>query len=70
MSILLLNANGPSKNATKEVEILKLNGKFYIELKELKNSDCIIELSIALASENEALKERILILEEKLSKIF
>jgi hypothetical protein len=66
MSIIVLNALGTSKVATRKVEIVKFNGKYYIELEEFENSDCIVELSIALASENQALKERIKILEDKL----
>ncbi len=67
MSIILLNTQGNSKYVTKQVELVKLNDKYYIELDEFENSDCIVELSIALAKENEALKERIQILEERLA---
>lgn len=66
MSIIVLNPTSSSKFVTKQVEIVKLNDKYYIELDEFENSDCIVELSIALAQENEALKERIQILEERL----
>jgi hypothetical protein len=66
MEIIVLNPYGPSKVVSKKVEIVKLNGKYYIEMEEFENSDSIVELSIALASENHALKERIAILEEEL----
>jgi hypothetical protein len=66
MSLIILNAGGPSKFISKKVEIVKLNGRYYIELEEFENWDCIVELSIAVAAENEALKERIAILEEGL----
>lgn len=66
MSIILLNTQGNSKYVTKQVELVKLNDKYYIELEEFEHSDCIVELSIALAKENEALKERVQILEERL----
>jgi len=53
------------------VELIKLNGKYYLELESLKNDDTnntqqLAELSIALAQENEALRERIEILEARL----
>lgn len=66
MSIILLNTQGASKYVSQQVELVKINDKYYIELDEFENSDHIIELSIALAQENQALKERIQSLEERL----
>lgn len=63
MSIVVLNPSCESRYLKKQVEIVKINGKYYIELDEFENSDCIVELSIALAQENESLKERIHLLE-------
>lgn len=66
MSIILLNT-GPSKVITKQIEVVKLNNKYYIELDEFESSDSILELSIALSQQNESLREHIAILQEKLS---
>ncbi len=66
MSMILLNATGPSKFVSKRIELVVLNGRHYIEVSEFENSDCVVELSIALAAENQALKERVEILEERL----
>ena len=67
MAIVVLNPSCESKFLRKQVEIVKINDKYYIELNEFENSDCIVELSIALAQENESLKERIYLLEEWLN---
>lgn len=48
------------------MEVVTINGKFYVELNQIHDVDSIVELSIALARENEALRERIAVLEEKL----
>ena len=66
MAIILLNTDSTSNLMTKQVELIKLNEKYYIELEEFENSECIVELSIALSKENEALKERINLLEDQL----
>lgn len=66
MAIIMLNPRGTSKYVSKQVELVKLNGKYYIELDEFENSDCVVELSISLAKENDILKERIKVLEEKI----
>lgn len=63
MAIVVLHPSCESKFLKKQVEIIKIDGKYYIELDEFENSDCIVELSIALAQENESLKERIRLLE-------
>ncbi len=67
--MILLNATGPSKFVSKKIDLVELNGKHYIEVSEFENSDCVVELSIALAAENQALKERVKILEERLRLI-
>ena len=69
MAIIMLNPRGSSKYVSKQVELVKLNGKYYIELDEFENSDCVVELSISLAKENDILKERIKVLEEKIKVI-
>lgn len=69
MSVIILNAQGNAKYITKQVELVKLNDKYYIELEEFEHSDCIIELNIALAAENQALKERVQLLEERLRSV-
>ena len=51
------------------MEVVTINGKFYVELDQIHDVDSIVELSIALARENEVLRERIAILEEKLRTI-
>jgi hypothetical protein len=53
--------------------LVKLNGKFYLELEsyensELENAQQVVELSIALAQENEVLRERIEVLEARLMR--
>lgn len=63
MTIIVLNPDGHPKLVRKQLELVKFNDKYYIELDEFENSDCIVELSIALAQENEALKERVQLLE-------
>ena len=63
MAIVVLNPSCETKFLKKQVEIIKIDGKYYIELDEFENSDCIVELCIALAQENESLKERIHLLE-------
>lgn len=69
MALILLNTDNASNLITKQVEIIKFGEKYYIELEEFENSDCIIELSIALSKENEALKERIELLENRLRSL-
>jgi hypothetical protein len=66
MSVILFNATGLSKFVFKKVELVEFDGKHYIEVSEFENSDCVVELSIALAAENQALKERVEVLEERL----
>lgn len=65
MSIVVLSPLGNSKFVTKQIELVKFNNKYYIEFDGFENSDRIVELSIALAKENEALKERIRLLESR-----
>ncbi len=66
MSIVLLNPGLKSTTDLAQVEIVKLDGKYYIELKQFENADDIIELSLSLSTEVEALKLKIQMLEEKL----
>ncbi|MEX2568097.1 MAG: hypothetical protein WD431_19270 [Cyclobacteriaceae bacterium] len=63
MTIVVLKPVEQFKLEKKKVELVKINNKYYIELEEFENLDSIVELSIALAQENEALKERIMLLE-------
>lgn len=67
MKIVVLNPTDHSELVGKQVELVKFNDKYYIELEGFENSDCIVELSIALTQENEALKERIYLLERWLN---
>lgn len=53
------------------MELVKINGKYYLELESLENCELnnvkqLVELSIALARENEVLRERIEVLEARL----
>lgn len=66
MGIYLLNAEETAHSLEKKYEIVKINGKYYIELDNFDDSECMIELSISLATENDILRERIHLLEEKL----
>lgn len=54
----------------KNVELIKVGNKYYIELESYENIDCIVQLSLSIASENEMLKERIAILEKKLQFMY
>lgn len=56
---------------SKAAEVIQLNGKYYLQLESLENSELengqqLVELSIALARENEILRERIEVLEARL----
>jgi hypothetical protein len=66
MSIVLLTPGLSDKAKVAPVEIVKLDGKYYIELKQFENAEDIIELSLSLSSEVESLKQKIQTLEEKL----
>ncbi|MFN3405019.1 MAG: hypothetical protein ACK40G_13040 [Cytophagaceae bacterium] len=50
----------------KNVELIRHNNKYYIELDSYQNFDSVVQFAISLAKENESLKERIAILEKKL----
>ncbi len=68
---MLLHTDGNSQPIPLVAGLVKLNGKYYLELdgyenSELENGQKVVELSIALAMENEAQRERIAILEAKL----
>ena len=66
MSVIKLHSGLNASLSKKKIEILKLDGKYYIELEEFQNNDCIVELCISLASENQSLRDNISILEEKI----
>ncbi len=66
MSIIKLHSGIHTNLQKKKIEILKVEGKYYIELEEFQNNDCIVELCISLASENQSLRDNISILEEKI----
>jgi len=66
MAIFISEPDGYTELTKKQVELVKFNDKYYIEVKEFENLDSIVELSIALVQENEALNERIQLLEKLL----
>jgi hypothetical protein len=66
MSVFVFNTGFSVPTVHKNVQIVKMNSKYYIDLGEFKDSDTVIELSLSLASEVDILRERIKILEEKL----
>ncbi len=65
MSIVQLYSGINPNTVKKQVQLLKVDGKYYIELEEFENTDCILELCLSLATENQALREKIDVLEEK-----
>ncbi len=69
MKIVYLN---PEKTEvlSKKMEVLKFNGKNYIEFADMQNFEYIVELALSLAKENEALKERLNLLEGKFGNQF
>jgi phage protein U len=69
--MMLQDTEGNSQPEPLVAGLVKLNGKYYLELEnyensELENAQRLVELSIALARENEAQRERISILEDRL----
>ena len=73
MSTMPLHSDGNSQPKPLTTGLVKLNGKFYLELEsyensELENAQQVVELSIALAQENEVLRERIEVLEARLMR--
>jgi hypothetical protein len=70
--LLIKDAFSESGNSkSKAVELVKINGKYYLELESLEdshleNSQHLAELIIALAQENEVLRERMEVLEARL----
>jgi hypothetical protein len=67
MKIIQLNIQSDVYLETKTVELIKVNNKYYIELENYDNINCIVQLSVSIAKENEILKERIAILENKIA---
>lgn len=68
---MLLHSEGSSQPKPLVTGLVKINDKYYLELENYENGDLenaqqLIELSIALAKENEAQRERIAVLEAKL----
>lgn len=66
MSIIILKNGVNSSVRPRKVELVKINGKYFIELDEFEQSDSLAELSISLASEIDMLRERLEVLEEKI----
>jgi hypothetical protein len=66
MAIIVMRSELKEGLVQKKVEIVKIEEKYYIELDEFEDSECIIELSISLSAENDLLRERINILEAKI----
>ncbi len=67
---MLLHTEGNQQPQALVAGLVKIGDKYYLELDNyengaLENSQQLIELSIALARENEAQRERIAILEAK-----
>jgi hypothetical protein len=68
---MLLHTEGNQQPKPLVAGLVKIEGKYYLELEnyensELENTQQLIELSIALARENEAQRERIAVLEARL----
>jgi hypothetical protein len=74
LSAMLTHTDGNSQPRPLVEGLVKWNGKYYLELNdypnsELENGQRVVELSIALAMENEAQRERIAVLEGKLKAL-
>lgn len=70
---MLLHSEGSSQPKPLVSGLVKINDKYYLELEnyengELENAQQLVELSIALAKENEAQRERIAVLEARLKE--
>ncbi|MBD0254406.1 MAG: hypothetical protein ICV83_01705 [Cytophagales bacterium] len=68
---MLLHTEGNQQPKPLVAGLVKIDDKYYLELEhyenaELENTQQLVELSIALARENEAQRERIAILEARL----
>ncbi len=68
---MLLHTEGNPQAQPLVAGLVRINGKYYLELdgyenSELVNAQRVVELSIALAMENEVQRERIAVLEAKL----
>jgi hypothetical protein len=67
MKIIQLDIQPDLHLEKRTVELIKVNNKYYIELENYDNINCIVQLSASIAKENETLKERIAILENKIA---
>ncbi len=70
---MLLHTEGNSQPKPLVAGLVKINDRYYLELDnyengELENAQQLVELSIALAKENEAQRDRIAVLEAKLKE--
>ena len=68
---MLLQTEGNSQPKPLVAGLVKMNDKYYLELEKyendyLENTQQLVELSIALAKENEAQRDRIAVLEARL----
>lgn len=68
---MLLHSEGNLQPEPVVAGLVKIDNKYYLELEgygdgELENAQQLVELSIALAKENEAQRERIAVLEARL----
>lgn len=68
MKIIYLNPNVEDV-LPKKVEIIQYNGRNYIEFAQYENIEHIVDLAISLAKENEVLKERLQLLQDKLDAL-
>ncbi|GEM_PF-1699869 len=68
MKIVYLNPNVEDV-LPKKVEIIQYNGRNYIEFGQYENIEHIVDIAISLAKENEVLKERLQLLQDKLDTL-
>ncbi|MDJ1503289.1 hypothetical protein [Xanthocytophaga agilis] len=67
MDFLIFNSTSPFKIISKHIELVNTNDICYLEVDNtFENIASIVEWNIALTVENESLKERIKILEDRL----
>lgn len=55
-----------AKANNKSSKIIQINGKYYAEVNNNQVEDFLTELALSLATEVDALKERLLLLEEQI----
>ncbi len=68
MKIVYLNPNVEDV-LPRKLEVIQYNGKNYIEFNQYENIEHIVDLAVAMAKENEVLKERLHLLQDKLSQL-